>query len=177
MNTNYNEIDKNNYNEYIEKILNIYRLSSKDSSILFNIKIENYKCYCSMSIIGRSGDKQEFSDVILDFDDKFFPEFLDVLVSKFNNDVRVKVKDIVNLDGDSLVAYRMITENNDLFTIDGLSMEDANHFKELCSDEFQSESKGVNQITNTHGIGSFSMFLLMISILVVTFIGIIAIFK
>ena len=71
----------------------------------------------------------------------------------------------------------MITENNDLFTIDGLSMEDANHFKELCSDEFQSESKGVNQITNTHGIGSFSMFLLMISILVVTFIGIIAIFK
>ena len=49
MNTNYNEIDKNNYNEYIEKILNIYRLSSKDSSILFNIKIENYKCYCRIN--------------------------------------------------------------------------------------------------------------------------------
>ena len=92
MNTNYNEIDKNNYNEYIEKILNIYRLSSKDSSILFNIKIENYKCYCSMSIVGRAGDKQEFSDVILDFDDKFFPEFLDVLVTRINNDVRIKVK-------------------------------------------------------------------------------------
>lgn len=176
MNTNYNEIDKNNYNEYIEKILNIYRLSSKDSSILFNIKIENYKCYCSMSIVGRSGDKQEFSDVILDFDENFFPDFLDILVTKINNDVRIKVKDIVNLDGDSLVAYRMITENNDLFTIDGLSMEDAMHFKELCSDEFQSESKGINQITDTHGIGSMKMFILMISILVISFIGIITIF-
>ena len=123
MNTNYNEIDKNNYNEYIEKILNIYRLSSKDSSILFNIKIENYKCYCSMSIIGRAGDKQEFSDVILDFDDKFYPEFLDILVTKINNEVRIKVKDIVNLDGDSLVAYRMVTDNNDLFTIDGLEIK------------------------------------------------------
>ena len=59
MNT-YNELSKNDYNDYIEKILNIYRLSSKDSSILFNIKIEDYKCYCCMSIVGRSGDKQEF---------------------------------------------------------------------------------------------------------------------
>lgn len=177
MNTNYNEIDKNNYNEYIEKILNIYRLSSKDSSILFNIKIENYKCYCSMSIIGRAGDKQEFSDVILDFDDKFFPEFLDVLVTKINNDVRIKVKDIVNLDGDSLVAFRMVTDNNDLFTIDGLSMEDAKHFEKICSDEFKSEAKGVYQINDTHGIGSFKMFLLMISVLVAAFLGIIAIFK
>lgn len=177
MNTNYNEIDKNNYNEYIEKILNIYRLSSKDSSILFNIKIENYKCYCSMSIVGRAGDKQEFSDVILDFDDKFFPEFLDVLVTRINNDVRIKVKDIVNLDDDSLVAYRMVTDNNDLFTIDGLSLEDANHFKELCSDEFQSENKGINQITDNHGIGSMKMFILMLSILVIAFIGIVTIFK
>ena len=177
MNTNYNELKKENYNEYIEKILNIYRLSSKDSSILFNIKIENYKCYCSMSIIGRSGDKQEFSDVILDFDETIFPEFLDILVTKINTDVRIKVKDIVNLDGDSLVAYRMVTDNNDLFSIDGLSLEDANHFKELCSDEFQSEAKGVHQITDTHGIGSMKMFLLMISVLVAAFIGVIAIFK
>lgn len=175
MNT-YNELSKNDYNDYIEKILNIYRLSSKDSSILFNIKIEDYKCYCCMSIVGRSGDKQEFSDVILDFDDNFFKEFLDVLVSKINYDVRIKVKDIVNLDGDSLVAFRMVTDNNDLFTIDGLSMEDALHFKELCSDEFKSEAKGINQITN-HGIGNVQMFLLMIAVLVASFIGMVMVFK
>ena len=37
MNSNLNELNKNEYNDYIEKILNIYRLSNKDSSILFNI--------------------------------------------------------------------------------------------------------------------------------------------
>ena len=174
MNSNINELTKNEYNDYIDKILNIYRLSNKDSSILFNIKIENLKCYCSMSIIGRNGDKQEFSDVILDFDNSLFPEFIDILVFKFNRDIRVKVKDIVNLDQDELVAYRMITDNNDLFSIDGLSLEDANHLKKICSDEFQSEAKGVHQISNTYGIGNFKMFLLMIFILTVSFVGIIA---
>ena len=177
MDTNYNVLNKNDYNEYIEKVLNVYRLSSKDSSILFNIKIENYKCYCTMSIIGRSGDKQEFSDVIFDYDENFFSEFLDVLVSKINYNVRIKVKDIVNLDGDSLVAYRMVTENNDLFSIDGLSIEDAKHFKELCSDEFKSEAKGINQLADTHGVSSVKMFLLMIIILVISFVGIVAVFK
>ena len=38
-----------------------------------------------------------------------------------------------------------ITNDNAVFCADG----------ELCSDEFQSESKGINQITDTHGIGSF----------------------
>ena len=33
MNSNLNELNKNEYNDYIEKILNIYRLSNKDSSI------------------------------------------------------------------------------------------------------------------------------------------------
>ncbi len=177
MNTDYNVLNKNEYNEYIDKILNIYRLSSKDSSILFNIKIENLKCYCSMSIIGRSGDKQEFTDVILDFDDNFFQDFLDILVTKINYDVRIKVKDIVNLDGDSLVAYRMITDNNDMFSIDGLSLEDAKHFKELCSDEFKSEAKGVVQLTDNHGVSSVKMFILMIIVLIISFVGIVTIFK
>lgn len=165
------ELNKNEYNDYIEKILNIYRLSNKDSSILFNIKIENLKCYCSMSIIGRDGDKQEFSDVILDFDNTLFPEFLDVLVLKFNKEVKVKVKDIVNLDDDSLVAFRMVTEDNDLFSIDGLSPEDANHLKKLCSDD--SLTINENKITDNHGIGSFKMFMLMIFIIVISFVGIV----
>lgn len=175
MNLNYNELNKNSYNDYIEKILNIYRLSNKDSSILFDLKIEDYKCYCKMCIISQSGDKQEFCDVILDCDEEFYKNFLDVLVTKFNNDVRVKIKDIVNLDKDSLVTYRMITENNDLFSIDGLSMEHAKHLKQLCSDDFQSESKGINQLTNIAGFGSLKMFVLMIMTLVVSFVGIVII--
>ena len=70
----------------------------------------------------------------------------------------------------------MITDNNDLFSIDGLSLEDANHLKDLCSDDFQSEAKGIHQISDTHGIGNFKMFLLMIFILTISFVGIIAFF-
>ena len=92
------------------------------------------------------------------------------------NDEDTNFKDIVNLDGDSLVAYRMVTDDNDLFTIDGLNLEDAYHLKELCSDDFQSEAKGIHQISDTHGIGSFKMFLLMIFILTVSFVGIVAFF-
>ena len=83
-----------------------------------------------------------------------------------------------SISNDSLLfIFWNASDNNDLFTIDGLSMEDAKHFEKICSDEFKSEAKGVYQINDTHGIGSFKMFLLMISVLVAAFLGIIAIFK
>lgn len=167
-----NDINQSNYDDYIEKVLNIYRLSNKENSILFDIKIDNLKCFCKLSIIGIDGTSKEFNDVTFDFDTDFFKDFICNLVVKFNNDVRVKVKDIVNLDDNSLVTYRMITENNDLFSIDGLSKDDALKLKELCSDEFQSESKGINRIGN-NGFANVKMFLFMIAMLVVSFMAIV----
>lgn len=159
-------IEENNYEEYIEKILNIFRLSSKESSIIFSLKIKDYKCTMKLSIVRQNGDREEFSDTLFDCNEVFYQKFLDVLVSRFLGSVEVATKDIVNLDDDSLVTFRLITGNNDLFSVDGLSEEHAKYLlglNEKDDDKYLSAS-------NNNGIGNVWMFILMIIIIVITFI-------
>lgn len=159
-------IEENNYEEYIEKILNIFRLSSKESSIIFSLKIKDYKCTMKLSIVRQNGDREEFSDTLFDCNEVFYQKFLDVLVSRFLGSVDVATKDIVNLDDDSLVTFRLITGNNDLFSVDGLSEE---HAKYLLGLNEKDDDKYLNA-SNNNGIGNVWMFILMIIILVITFI-------
>lgn len=159
-------IEENNYEEYIEKILNIFRLSSKESSIIFSLKIKDYKCIMKLSIVRQNGDREEFSDTLFDCNEVFYQRFLDVLVSRFLGSVEVATKDIVNLDDDSLVTFRLITGNNDLFSVDGLSEE---HAKYLLGLNEKDDDKYLNA-SNNNGIGNVWMFILMIIILVITFI-------
>lgn len=159
-------IEENNYEEYIEKILNIFRLSSKESSIIFSLKIKDYKCTMKLSIVRQNGDREEFSDTLFDCNEVFYQKFLDVLVSRFLGSVEVATKDIVNLDDDSLVTFRLITGNNDLFSVDGLSEE---HAKYLLGLNEKDDDKYLNA-SNNNGIGNVWMFILMIIILVITFI-------
>ncbi len=39
--------------------------------------------------------------------------------------ISIKKKDIVFFPNESLVTFRLISENNDLFSVDGLSSDDA----------------------------------------------------
>ncbi len=132
---NFDLIDKNNYYEFVEKIVDIFKLSSKTSSILFNMKISNYKVYIDLSIVDQSGEKKEYNEVIIDYDDSFYNNFLIPLVTKVNMFGNIVAKDIVNLDNDSLVTLRLISENNDLFTIDGLSKDDSSNLMKLLNDK------------------------------------------
>lgn len=159
-------IEENNYEEYIEKILNIFRLSSKESSIIFSLKIKDYKCTMKLSIVRQNGDREEFSDTLFDCNEVFYQKFLDVLVSRFLGSVEVATKDIVNLDDDSLVTFRLITGNNDLFSVDGLSEE---HAKCLLGLNEKDDDKYLSA-SNNNGIGNVWMFILMIIIIVITFI-------
>ena len=129
------EIDKNNYGEFVDKIVDIFRLSIKTSSILFNLKISDYTAYINLSIVEHSGEKKEYNEVILDYNDRFYNDFLLPLISKVNMFGNIVTKDIVNLDNDSLVTLRLISENNDLFTIDGLSQDDSNNLMKLLDNK------------------------------------------
>ena len=164
-------IDRNltedSYDEYIEKIINIFRLSSKKSSILFDLKIDNYKAFIQLSIINQEGEKQEFSDVVLKCDEKFYSGFLIPLISKINNVITIKVKDIVEISSSELVTFRMITENNDLFSIDGLSSDDANSLLEVVKNK---SVENVAVIPNNDGIGNIRIFPFIIGIFIVAFI-------
>lgn len=123
------------YDEYIDKIISIFKLSVKESSIIFNMKINDSESIIKLSIVNQDGKREEFTDTNFKCDDNFYKNFLDLLVEKFVMNVCVVSKDIVNLDGDSFLTFRLITENNDLFIIDGLSDDNANHLISICCRE------------------------------------------
>lgn len=108
------------YLEYINNLVDIAKLTTKDNSIMFNFKISNNICLCTIDVVGHDGDEKNFEDVEFECNEEFYRDFLPLLVKTLYENSIIILKDIVNLDGDEYVALRMITEYNDLFTIDGL---------------------------------------------------------
>ncbi len=164
------KISEDNYEEYVDKVVNIFRLSSKNSSIVYRLKIENNKAIIKLSIINQMGANQEYSDQVMNCNEKFYQNFLIPLIEKINDNVEIRVKDVVNLDGDEFHTLRMITENNDLFAIDGLKPEDAKSFLERID-----KGKEIKPliVPNNEGKGNIWIFLLMIVTAIVAFIMII----
>lgn len=168
-------LNEDSYDLYIDNIINIFRLSCKESSIIFDLKLRDSKCVIKLSIVNQQGEREEYNDTTLKCDDVFYNNFLEVLVKRFLANTKVVTKDIVDFDDDPLVTFRLITENNDLFSIDGLTYEEA---KKLL--EFENCKEGKDKLVVTHsnaGIGNVLIFILMITILILTFILIVMIFK
>lgn len=163
-----NNLSKDNYNEYIERIYNIFRLSNKNSSIILRIKIDENKCVIELKYIdNKNGNMQEFSDVSFKCNDIFYKDFLVSLIKRLNDNEEFIINDIVNLDKDQYLTFRLVSSNNDLITIDGLTEEQANYLKQVFVED---EKKELNLITNNNGMANIWLFLLMIIVLVIAFI-------
>lgn len=166
-------LTEENYDDYIEKIFNIFRLSSKNSSIILSVDIVDSKCLIKLKIVSQNGDTKEFSDVTFKCDNAFYNDFLDSLIKRLNDDENFIINDIVNLDKDEFMTFRLVSSNNDLITIDGLTKEQANHLNKL----FETDEKKEEILINNSGIANVWIFLLMIVVLVISFILIVIFFK
>lgn len=166
-------LTEENYDDYIEKIFNIFRLSSKNSSIILSVDIVDSKCLIKLKIVSQNGDTKEFSDVTFKCNNAFYNDFLDSLIKRLNDDENFIINDIVNLDKDEFMTFRLVSSNNDLITIDGLTKEQANHLNKL----FETDERKEEILINNSGIANVWIFLLMIVVLVISFILIVMFFK
>lgn len=167
-------LTEDNYDEYIDKVFNIFRLSNKRKSIILDLKIENTKCLCKLKIVSLDGDVEEFDDVSFKCNDAFYNIFLDKLIKRLNDNEDFIINDIVNLDKDDLVTLRLISKNNDLISISNLSYDKAKYLKDLFSKD---EVKKEILIKDNKGKSNIKMFILMLIVLVVAFIIIVTIAK
>ena len=156
--------DGQSYQEYIEDIINVFRLSKKEKSIMFALTIEKDEALIKLFILNSDGTKESLQDVRLSCKEGFYDQFLKELVQRVQSSVPIVSKDIVNLDEDDLVTLRFITENNDLLTFDGLSQKDAEYLLKLSTSVSQLEF-------NSQGIVEIGMLLFMISVLTISFIA------
>ncbi len=162
-----------NYDDYIEKIFNIFRLSDKENSIVLSINLEKEKCITKLKIINQFGDTKEFSDVIFKITDTLFETFISSLIKRLNDDENFIINDIVNLDKDEYQTFRLVSINNDLVTIDGLTKEEAEYLNKL----FETDEKKEELLINNNGISTTNILILIIIVIIIILIILLNVLK
>ena len=164
-----NSIGEGAYDEYIEKLMNIYRLSSKDSSIIGHVQIIGEKSKVTLSIVDRNGYSNNFTDIVFRRNENFYERFIKEIIKRMNSECHILVNDLVGSDNEKNVTYRMITENNDMFTIEGLDRVRANQIVASYNKEEECEPKLLLKSSNL-GEGNYLIFITMIVIIILTLI-------
>ena len=143
-------IDKEKYEEYCESLLSIARLTNKENTILMNFDIEGVTCRNVVSFIQQDGTKDVLKDVTFDADDEFYKDFLEEFVKMYCSNMVVAFNDSINLNADGKYTYRVITDDNDMLSINGISHDYANYLlnmtKKVYDEDLLDNEDG---ITNT----------------------------
>ncbi|MBR2711406.1 MAG: hypothetical protein IKE89_02940 [Bacilli bacterium] len=122
----YDLIDKDNYDNYIDEVVNISKTSTEKMSILYNYQF-NEDVYNDITIIDRNGNNRSYKYKFI-IDDELFI-LLNRLVKEFYDNNEVNVVDIIDLNKDNKYTFRMITKFNDLFSVNDISYNRAIELK------------------------------------------------
>lgn len=145
------------YDEYLNKILDITKLTAKENSILINFSVDGSKCHSKVELLEQNGTIGTVKKVSFACTESFYSEFLEKLLIEYISISNVVLIDIIDMDGDNKFTLRVVGEFNDLFSIDGISKDYAYKLKKMIEDfkEKKSDDKlGNNElgISNTLGL-------------------------
>lgn len=127
-------IKSGTYEEYKNSLLNVARLTHKDNSILIDFKIVGSNCYNSVYYIQRDGTKDLLKEENFFVDDVFYSEFLEKLIGEYYSNMKIAFNDSIDINEDGLYTYRIITDDNDMLSVDGISLERAKGFMKLVKE-------------------------------------------
>ena len=118
------------YDDYIKKILEVASLSTKENSVLIGLSLEDGKCRSTVELLEQNGKRDIGKSVSFSCTESFYINFLERLVVEYADVTNTVVADVVDVDGDDQFTFRMVSENNDMFTVDGISKEYARKLKD-----------------------------------------------
>ncbi len=158
-----------NYKDYINNIIEISKTSTKENSLLYNFEIDNNTIHNTVTLIEIDGTKKLLKSGNFNLSNNFYNYFLNPLMNEFTKSNNVVFDDIVDIDRDNKVTYRLITDNNDLFTVNGLSFEDTSYISNVLGD-VRSKKHELEQskVLIKNRSGKINVFLLMC---LISFIG------
>lgn len=124
-------IDKSKFNEYKETLLNVSRLTNKENSVLISFNVDGDECHNVVSFIQQDGTKDVLKDSYFICDDDFYKDFLEKFIIDYCANMVIAFSDRIDMNGDSKYTYRIITDDNDMLTIDGISLDYANYLMDI----------------------------------------------
>ena len=126
-------IKKQMYDEYRNSLLNIARLTRNDNSILIDFKIVGNNCDNTVYYIQRDGTKDLLKEQNFELCDSFYIEFLEKFILEYYDNMDVMFNDNIDINEDELYTYRVITEQNDMLSVDGISLDYAKRLMKLVN--------------------------------------------
>lgn len=124
-------IDKSKYEEYQESLLNIARLTNRDNSVLISFNVIGDECHNVVSFIQQDGTKDVLKDLYFICDDEFYKDFLEKFVVSYCANMVIAFSDRVDMNADGKCTYRIVTDDNDMLSIDGISLDYANYLMDI----------------------------------------------
>lgn len=161
---NSNEVEiigKEKYEDYINSLLNIARLTKKENSVLISFVVDNNRCSNVVNFIQQDGTNDLLENSVFSVDDDFYKNFLEKIVVDYCNNMDVVITDKIDMNEDGKYTFRIITDDNDMLSVDGISIDYANYLVSLMKRENNSN------INNENGIAT-----VLISVILVFGIGI-----
>lgn len=147
------------YEEYIENILSISALSDKNHYIFYTFNIRDNVCFDEIYMLNEKGEKGEFGKKNFNYNEDFYEKFIKKLVKKFYKENSINSKDVIYDNDDG--TFRMITENKDIFTINGLSKEKNEDLLDMLDNKQEVEEKE-DIITNDTGKINYLMLVFIV---------------
>ncbi len=125
-------INKEMYDEYCESLLNIARLTTKENSVLISFNVDGDNCTNVVSFIQQDGTKDILKDSTFVCDEDFYKDFLEKFILEYSKTMVIAFNDSIDMNADGKYTYRVVTEDNDMLSVDGISLDYANYLMGLC---------------------------------------------
>ncbi len=155
--------------ELLEKIIEVSSTSRKDNSILYNFSIFGRDVECNISVVEQNGEKNSICKFKFCSDRKFY-DMITPILKAFNEHNDVVFSDFVDVNQDNIVTFRLLTDTNDQFTLDGLTFEDAYYIKDILN-SMNSDTHIGKSSSDFNDSGKVNIGLIFIIILLVIFIA------
>lgn len=158
--------DNVEFKKLLADIREISKISDRDNSILFDFSKRDDSMVSRISILENNGtSKEELSTAKFDITNKF-QSFITPVLDEFIKGNEIALNDFVDVNGDNIVTYRLITYNNDQLTVDGLTFDDGFFIKNYVDSKNLKNNDSPKTLTlNNKGMMSTYILIAIITVL------------
>lgn len=123
-------VKKKNYDGYVKSLINAARLTNKQNSVLINFDFIDDHCINLVEYIQQDGTKDTLKNETFACDDEFY-RLLEKFIVEYYKNMVIAFDDSIDMNSDGKYTYRVVTEDNDMMSINNITLQYANYLKEL----------------------------------------------
>ncbi len=160
------------YQDYLDKLNQIYTTTTEENSVISEYVVNNNKCSHTLIIRELNGNKTLALSNEFEYNDSFKNEFLEAMIQDYKKHNSVLDCNIVTVEND-LTSIIIRTKENDTLTIRNIDIDLASKINDqvMPKQELNSPNKTLMKKIDEKGIGNTFVILLTVLLIGITLVG------